>query len=475
VYPQQDGPATFRQNGPFLNIGPYILLEQWQATEGCMRDFNGSLNHPARVPLAAELHSRPFLRLDAPSAITHLAICHSAKGATDQAQFQHTLLADLCSHFGVAAPVAGSSHFFHDVGSFCLKWECHTEFATCTVAAPLPAGLAVHETFAHMPLAFLPAAWLAGLEGRLMAAAHVALVDAAANTSRLSSVFERNLLAGSSVMQGAELWTDFAIQADGFSRFVLRDLGMHDLEGGRLVQRVLEIETYRMMALLGLPAARTVGRELDRIEAELAALAGAMVATDMAQAEDGADGEQRLLEQITRLAARLEKLALDNGYRFSASKAYLSIVHARIEELREVRIEGIPTVEEFMDRRLAPAMHTCDATSTRQDALGRRIADTNDLLRTRVGIVQEMQNRRILESMNARAAQQLRLQLAVEGLSVAAISYYLVGLLGYAGKAAKAAGLPLNPDIALGVLVPLVAGAVWLAQRRLHRRIGKSH
>ncbi|MBD8531088.1 MULTISPECIES: DUF3422 family protein [unclassified Massilia] len=440
-----------------------------------MRDFNGSLNHPSRVPLAAELHSRPFLRLDAPQAITHLAICHGGP----QAQVQHGLLAALCGHFGVAAPAsdntAGSKHFFHDFGSFCLKWECHTEFATYTVAAPLAQGTAPHDAFDHMPLAFLPAAWLSQLEGLLMAAAHVAMVEGGADASRLAAVFERRQLAGSSVMQGAELWTDFAIQADGFSRFVIRDLGMRHLQGGRLVQRVLEIETYRMMALLGLPAARLVGTELDRIEAELAALAGAMVATDMAPADAGGDGEGRLLAQITRLAARLEKLILDNGYRFSASRAYFSIVRARIEELREVRIEGTPTVEEFMDRRLAPAMHTCDATSARQDALGRRLADTNDLLRTRVGIVQEMQNRRILESMNARAAQQLRLQLAVEGLSVAAISYYLVGLLGYAGKAAKAAGLPVNPDLMLGVLVPLVAGAVWLAQRRVHRRIGRSH
>lgn len=440
-----------------------------------MRDYNGSLNHPARVPLAAELHSRPFLRLDGPQAITHLAICPSAADGPPRAHFQHALLAALCGHFGVPAPAPGSSHFFHDFGNFCLKWECHTEFASFTVAAPLPQGLALHEVFGHMPLSFLPADWLNQLQGCLMAAAHVALVDGGADAANLPAVFERRQLAGSSVMQGAELWTDFAIQADGFSRFVIRDLGMRYLQGGRLVQRVLEIETYRMMALLGLPAARTVGMELDRIEAELAALAGAMVATDMAEPTGAADGEQRLLEQITRLAARLEKLILDNGYRFSASRAYFSIVQARIEELREVRIEGTPTVEEFMERRLAPAMHTCDATSARQDALGRRLADTNDLLRTRVGIVQEMQNRRILESMNARAAQQLRLQLAVEGLSVAAISYYLVGLLGYAGKAAKAAGLPVNPDILLGVLVPLVVGAVWLAQRRVHRRVGKSH
>lgn len=438
-----------------------------------MRDFNVSLNHPSRVPLAAELHSRPFMRLDGPEMITHLAVCHGGQAGPPQAHSQHGLLADLCGHFGVAAPGPGGNHFYHDFGSFRLKWECHTEFATYTVTAPLPAGLAVHEAFAHVPLSFLPATWLGRLEGSVMAAAHVALVKGDADVSRLAAVFERQQLAGSSVMQGAELWTDFAIQSDGFSRFVIRDLGMRHLQGGRLVQRVLEIETYRMMALLGLPAARTVGMELDRIEAELSLLASAMVATDMAPAERGAQDEQRLLEQITRLAARLEKLVLDNGYRFSASRAYFGIVKARIEELRETRIEGTPTVEEFMERRLAPAMHTCDAVSTRQEALGRRIADSNDLLRTRVGIVQELQNRRILESMNARAAQQLRLQLAVEGLSVAAISYYLVGLLGYAGKAAKAAGLPIDPDLALGVLVPLVVGAVWLAQRRVHHRIGR--
>ncbi|BDT58586.1 hypothetical protein MasN3_20800 [Massilia varians] len=62
-----------------------------------------------------------------------------------------------------------------------------------------------------------------------------------------------------------------------------------------------------------------------------------------------------------------------------------------------------------MERRLAPAMQTCAAVSARQDALARRIADINDLLRTRVGIVQELQNRRALESMNAHPAQQLRL------------------------------------------------------------------
>jgi uncharacterized membrane-anchored protein len=428
-----------------------------------------SLSHAQRVPLAAEIHSRPFLRLEAPEAITHLAVYRASEAGarSGHAPGQHALLAQLCGHFGVAAPNVTANHFYHDFGRFRLKWECHTEFATYTFTSRLGPRLKLADAFAQAPLAHLPQAWIVGLHGRVMAAAHVVLERGAADPAGLQQVFEGSMLVGSRVMQGGEAWTDFAIQSDGFSRFVLRDVDMRAQQAGRLAQRMLEIETYRMMALLGLPAARAVAAALDAIEAELATLAAAMV-----DAESRAEaGDQALLEQITRLAARLEKLSLDNGYRFSASKAYHRLVKARIDELRETRIEGVPTVEEFMDRRLTPAMNTCEATAARLEALGRRIANVNDLLRTRVSIVQEAQNRQILQSMDRRAAQQLRLQQAVEGLSVAAISYYVIGLLGYAGKAAKALGLPVNPDLATGALVPLVAGAVWLGLRRMHKRM----
>ncbi len=127
-----------------------------------------------------------------------------------------------------------------------------------------------------------------------------------------------------------------------------------------------------------------------------------------------------------------------------------------------------------MDRRLAPAMNTCESMVGRQEALAARIARTNDLLRTRVGIVQEQQNRRILESLNTRAAQQLRLQQAVEGLSVVAISYYSIGLFSYAGKALKAAGVPINPDVATGLVIPVLIVLVWLGLRRMHSQVVKA-
>ncbi len=440
-----------------------------------------SLNHALRVPLAAEVHSRPFLQLDAPESLTHLAVYarDEIQSGGSNTAVQHALLAALCTHFGVNAPVAEAKYFFHDFGRFRLKWECHTEFATYTFAQRHEEDLPLAQAFERVPLFQLPQQWLLGLRGKIMVAAHVVLDRSRGASDAFAAgvrrVFEGNNLVGSRVLRGGELWTDFLIQSDGFSRFVVRDVDLHEQQAGRLVQRVLEIETYRMMALLGLPHAQQATPVLNAIEGELAALTAEMVdgvIADAPELSDAAtDREQDLLSAITGLAARSEKLSLDTSYRFSASQAYFRLVDARIEELREARIAGFPTVGEFMDRRLTPAMNTCASTARRQEALAERIAHTNDLLRTRVGIVQERQNRQILQSMNARAAQQLRLQQAVEGLSVAAISYYMVGLFGYAGKAAKAIGWPVNPDLLTGALVPVVAAGVWLGLRRMHRRI----
>jgi len=424
-----------------------------------------SLNHAQRVPLAAEIHSRPPLNIDAPALLTHFAIVGEAG--------QHALLAELCAHFGVAAPAAGGKYFSHDFGRFRLKWELHTEFATYTFAEAVSHMPLPEEAFASMPARHLPEQWLLRLQGRVMVAAHVMLARPGAApqafAASLQRLFQGAPLAGSQVMQGGELWTDFAIHADGFSRFVICDAGMHRQQSGRLVQRVLEIETYRMMALMGLPYAQTATPELNAVEAELATLAASLVEADGHY--DDASIEQALLHRISHLAARIEKLSLENSYRFAASKAYFGLVNARIEELRELRIEGAPTVEEFMDRRLAPALKTCEAVAAMYKALARRIANSNDLLRTRVGMVQEAQNRQILESLNKRALQQLRLQQAVEGLSVAAISYYVVGLIGYSAKGAKSLGWVGNPELLIGVLVPVVAAGVWLSLRSMHKRL----
>ena len=85
----------------------------------------------------------------------------------------------------------------------------------------------------------------------------------------------------------------------------------------------------------------------------------------------------------------------------------------------------------------------------------------------------ESQNQQLLEKLTRGQELQLRLQSMVEGLSIAAISYYVVSLLLYAAKAGKAAGLPIHPELIAGVMIPLILWAVWYVTRRIHDKVIK--
>jgi uncharacterized membrane-anchored protein len=230
------------------------------------------------------------------------------------------------------------------------------------------------------------------------------------------------------------------------------------------VQRLLEIETYRIMALLGLPVARRTAAMLGGAEGELAAIA-------LEMAQDRTHDEPALLLRLTRLAASVESEVATNSFRFGASRAYYDLTKRRIAELREQRLSGVQTIEEFMDRRLAPAMATCASAEKRLLDLSERVARASDLLRTRVDIEREQQNQALLASMNHRARMQLRLQQTVEGLSIAAITYYVVGLVGYAAKALKESGVPVSVEITTGASIPFVVLAIWLAVRRMRKML----
>jgi uncharacterized membrane-anchored protein len=217
-----------------------------------------------------------------------------------------------------------------------------------------------------------------------------------------------------------------------------------------------------MMASLALPVARDLAPLLTRGEQELAKITAALVS---AKAED----EPSLLDRLTRLGAEIDSREAASHYRFSAANAYYELVQRRIADLRENRLEGIQLFQEFTERRLAPAMNTLRAVALRQESLTERLARAVQLLSTRVDITRERQNQNVLESMNRRVKLQLRLQQTVEGLSVAAVTYYVVGLVGYAAKGVKATGIEINPDIAIAVSIPVIAALTAYGVHRIRR------
>ncbi len=73
--------------------------------------------------------------------------------------------------------------------------------------------------------------------------------------------------------------------------------------------------------------------------------------------------------------------------------------------------------------------------------------------------------------MNARTRLQLRLQSTVEGLSVAAITYYVVGLFGYLVKAAHDSGqLEVEPSIVTAAFIPVAAFTIWWTVRSIRKK-----
>ncbi len=418
-------------------------------------------DHPQRIELNDEAHARPPEALQAPVRISYLALV-SDTSLRDQ---QRAHIAELADFFGVKPPKPNSVHYSANFGRFRLKWERHTEFARYKIIIQ---G-AAEDPFADPAIRKLPPAWVANLPGEIIVATHAAILPASENTDDFDAISDRlfagNPLVGAGIAGNAAIaLTDFRIRPDGFSRLLVLDRSLRPRQAGRALQRLLEIDTYRLMAQLALPIARQLAPILAASERELAEITAALPHVTES-------GEPQLLDRLTQLEAEIESRVSQHDYRFSASRAYYQLVQRRIAELREDRLPGIQTFQEFTELRLAPAMNTCQVTAARQDSLSLRVARATQLLSTRVELTREHQEMQVLQSMNRRADLQLRLQQTVEGLSIAAISYYIIGLIGYAAKGAKAAGLPINPDITMGAAIPIVILAVFLATARIHKML----
>lgn len=423
--------------------------------------------HPLRHTVTDELHARTFEPLRAPERVSFLAAVSGERGSGRNVEHLERLLA----HYGLPVPETVDQHYWIDLGPMRLRWERHTEFVTYTFSK----RGAFEHPFADPLLDELPQDWLRDLPGEVITATSLAIEPCGLperSNEELVALFDGNPVIGSEVVGGAgRAWSDHKIHADGYSWILLRECGLSDNQAGRLAKRVLEINAYRGMALLGFPLARAVSAPLSDADRRLA-----MVALRLSS--QGASGqpafENELLAELTSLAAEIEAVSARTTYRFDASRAYYRMIQQRLDQLRQHRIEGLQTLSEFLDARLAPAIATCESTQRRQHDLAERAARITSLLRARVDVSLQEQNRRLLESMDRRAQMQVRLQETVEGLSVIAIGYYGVGLIGYALKGLESGGFPIDASLWMGIALPFVIGFAWFGLRRIKKRLSRS-
>ena len=405
--------------------------------------------HPARREIVGEMHLRrwplvgPGMRL---IQIVRLA------NPDEEAEEQSALFARVAVDGGSCE--AGSRHFSATLSEGVrLTWERHSEASTLSLFADEGAG--------ELDAA---AEWAESLPGEAVRATKIWIVadehEAADVIAQLA--FDPLQLVSCTIGEGACIWSDFRIRDDRYGCLVVAANGLAPGDLTRSVQRLQELGNYRNLALLGLPLAREAWPRLDRAEGDLRSLGDELARTDVRDDE--------LLERLCRVSLGLAALAAATGYRMSATAAYAQLVEERLTELRPKPIAGYPSLFDFTQRRLLPAVRTCSTFAARERELTLRTAHMTSLLRTRIETRIENQNARMLGALNRSANMQLRLQHLVEGLSVVAISYYSVSLLRVflAEVGAGAPGRLAHPLKAAAV--PIVIGLVFVGLRHLRRR-----
>jgi uncharacterized membrane-anchored protein len=414
--------------------------------------------HPLRAAILGELHARPFTPIATPRRILHFAFDTSG----DTARHDRAALADFCARHQLELLKPSAKQHRVAFGGVTLRWEQHSEFTTYTWELPSPDTTPFHPDAGSLaaPMMSLPQ------PGPLLVALDLHLLAEKKKKLAITKLFDRASLAVAENSDGCALFaTDFQVaDAAGFVRILVLDRSLGAERAGAVVQRIIELETYRTLALLGLPEAQRLIPSINRIEKRLGEVTEEMRRTDKLI------DNHRLLDELTELAAELEAGAAASLFRFGASRAYNEIVQLRLQTIGERKVEGMPTWSSFLARRMAPAMRTCVTTEERQSNLSEKLARAANLLRTRVDVELERQNRDLLRSMNERTRLQLRLQATVEGLSVAAISYYVVGLFGYLIKGAHEKGAPVDVSLATALFVPVAVLAIWWVVRRVRRR-----
>lgn len=411
--------------------------------------------HPLRRQVVGEMHLRRWPRIAVPCRIMQvLRILPESQRAAERAML------GALPPGGILCASDNPRHAEGTIGpGLQFVWEQHSEACGIT--------LFVGEDAAD-PAAAL--AWVERFPGEAIRATriHVVATDAEAEALLPQMGFVRSDLVSCQIGDGAvRLWSDFRIGPEGFGVSVVAANGAGEGDLARLLQRFQELGNYRNLALMGLPVAQGNWPRLDAAEAALRRFS-----TDVARPELTDDV---LLERVSELSLDLMSLSTETSYRMSATAAYAQLVEERLAGLLVRPIDGFPSLEDFTQRRLLPAIRTAQAYTRRLDELTARAAHFTSLLRTRIETRIENQNARLLRSMERSSSLQLRLQQLVEGLSVVALSYYGISLLGYMLKAAEHRFEHFPAAEIIGALVPVVVVSMWLGLHRMKARLLGDH
>ncbi len=410
-------------------------------------------NHPLRQWAVDEMHLRRFAPVSDDCEIYQTVLLlgeearqtedsHLESGRPDFNQWQH-------------GPRSAYAQAKSDIY---FLWERHTEASTVTLI--FPSSLPSKESDPCLR-------WLENWPGAVIRATRIMTVPTAdqAETNLEAMGIAPEELVSCEVNGGMRIWSDFGIHKDGYGRLLAQGGDMSDGERGRIIQRVQELGNYRNMALMGFPTVQKYGPQVDALEKKLSAHAERVASS----ADE--DDDETLLQELAELSSQLELIRSATGFRLSATTAYAQVAHDRLAALDEKPVANHQSLKDFTERRLIPAQRTCEVFQTRLARIAERISRIMHTLDVRIDTRIKAQNLRLMESMENSTQLQLRLQTLVEGLSVIAAGYYLVGLIAFIVKGAGAYPDGPDTDLIIGVLTLPTVLVVWGLVRYLKQKV----
>ncbi len=442
------------------------------------------LNQNSILSFKDELHARPYIKLSNNLRTFHFAYLIKENDEKKNWNYLDKFLKKINFQ---RLPNEVSKYWVAEGKDLIVRYECHTEFISLTLIYSNKIdnkNKNKPKLFDENFLRLLPLDFLKNFPGQHFLSSWIEMVPSNYNFRPIDieQFFYHDNFAGSKVAEdGANVFMSFKSDrtnflGSGFRRVFIQNKNLRTRRTGRLLQRIVELETYQVLSLLGLPQVRQETLNLSNLEKQITHITKSVSKTAKKNLDKKSilyPDYQKDLNELSYVVAKIEEIDSATNYRLSATAAYYKLVEQRIQDLRENRMESFQTNNEFLSRRLQPAVRTSEAFSRRLESLATRAQRADNLVRTQIEMGVQIQNKNLLASMELRARAQLRLQQTVESLSIVAITYYIVGLLSTMVKPINFNNLIISRTMFLALSVPIILILIWFIAKMVRKKINK--
>ena len=277
-----------------------------------------------------ELHARPYIKLNNNLRTFHFAYLITNNDEKKSWAYLDKFLGQIDFQ---KLPKEASKYWVAVGKDLIIRYECHTEFISLTLIYPNKIDIDdinKAKLFDENFLRLLPVEFLKNFPGKHLLSSWIEMVPSNYNYKPIDieRFFYHDNFAGSNVAEnGANVFMSFKSDrtnflGSGFRRVIIQNKNLRTRRTGRLLQRIVELETYQVLSLLGLPQVRTETKNLSNLEKQITEITKSVSKTAKNNLDKKAiryPDYQKDLNELSYVVAKIEEIDSSTNYRLSAT------------------------------------------------------------------------------------------------------------------------------------------------------------